>query len=271
MRTKTDASNSNLRSPGHNTSQSSPPELVQRQIPSSDQEREKSAQQFPADVDAPLEKQAERERLAMVSSQLAGRDITDGRVLKAMQRVRRHVFVPENLRNLAYADSPLPIGHGQTISQPYIVALMTQLGQPGESARVLDVGTGSGYQAAILAELVQQVYSIEIVCPLADGARQRLKSIGYNNVEVRCGDGHIGWLEHAPFDVIIVAAAPDSVPQPLIDQLAPGGRLVIPVGTSYQELMVIEKRFDGSIKRWSVAPVRFVPMTGNKNAEDNVR
>jgi protein-L-isoaspartate(D-aspartate) O-methyltransferase len=201
---------------------------------------------------------------AMVKEQLAARDITDKRVLAAMRRVRRHLFVPESLRDLAYSDRPLPIGHGQTISQPYIVALMTQLGKPGKDERALDIGTGSGYQAAVLAELVQQVYSIEILCPLADAARQRLESLGYNNVDVRCGDGYAGWPEHAPFDVIIVAAAPEHVPQPLIDQLAPGGQLVIPVGRHYQELVVIEKQPDGRVKRRSVAPVAFVPMTRNK-------
>lgn len=229
------------------------------------------ARPISANVDDLLEQQAAPKRLAMVKEQLAGRDITDERVLKAMRQVRRHLFVPEDLRKLAYADRPLPIGYGQTISQPYIVALTTQLGQPGEGARVLDVGTGSGYQAAVLAELAQHVYSIEILCPLADAARQQLESLGYDNVDVRCGDGHAGWPEHAPFDVIIVAAAPELVPQPLIDQLAPGGRLVIPVGAYYQELIVIEKQPNGSVNRRSVTPVAFVPMTGGKKAEGKPR
>lgn len=222
-------------------------------------------------ADDPLEQQAAHRRADMVREQLAGRDITDERVLQAMRRVRRHLFVPDGLQKLAYADRPLPIGHGQTISQPYIVALMTQLARPRQSARALDVGTGSGYQAAVLAELVQQVYSIEIVCPLADMARRRLESLGYNNVEVRCGDGYAGWLEHAPFDVIIVAAAPEQVPQALIDQLAPGGRLVIPVGNFYQELTVVEKLHDGGVKSRSVAPVAFVPMIHGKSSDRSDR
>lgn len=199
---------------------------------------------------------------AMVDEQLRGRDITDERVLAAMLRVPRHAFVPAHDQDAAYADGPLPIGHGQTISQPYIVALMTQLVRPAPGARALDVGTGSGYQAAILAELVHDVYSIEIVCPLADEARERLASLGYQHVTVRCGDGYQGWKEHSPFDVIIVAAAPHHVPQPLLDQLAPGGRMVIPVGNYFQELRLIEKQSDGSLRETDVAPVSFVPMTG---------
>lgn len=201
-------------------------------------------------------------RQRMVDDQLRGRDITDARVLDMMARVPRHEFVPNDLRDSAYSDSPLPIGHGQTISQPYIVALMTQLAQPKPDARSLDVGTGSGYQAAVLAGLVRKVHSIEIVPALADGARRRLKRLGLDNVEVRCGDGYRGWPEHAPFDVIIVAAAPDHVPQPLVDQLAPGGRLVIPVGQPFQSLLVVEKTADGRVIQQTVAPVSFVPMTG---------
>jgi protein-L-isoaspartate(D-aspartate) O-methyltransferase len=261
VQTQTDVSDSKHNSPENDAARSQNSELALKPDRASDRDLGKPARPISADVDDPLENQAAQQRLTMVQEQLAGRDITDKRVLKAMRRVRRHLFVPEDLRDLAYTDRPLPIGHGQTISQPYIVALMTQLGHPGESARVLDVGTGSGYQAAVLAELVQQVYSIEILCPLADAARQRLKSLGYDNVEVRCGDGHLGWSKHAPFDVIIVAAAPEHVPQPLIDQLASGGRLVIPVGKYYQELIVIEKQPDGSIKKRTVAPVAFVPMT----------
>ncbi|OHB81504.1 MAG: protein-L-isoaspartate O-methyltransferase [Planctomycetes bacterium RBG_16_64_10] len=198
----------------------------------------------------------------MVERQLQARDITDARVLAAMARVPRHRFVPPPLRAAAYSDGPLPIGHSQTISQPYIVALMTQLVQPKPGQSALDVGTGSGYQAAILAGLVRQVYSIEIIPELADAARQRLKTLGFDNVEVRSGDGYRGWPEHAPFDVIIVAAAPDHIPQPLIDQLAPGGRLVIPVGKLFQKLVVVEKKPDGRIDQQTVAPVSFVPMTG---------
>jgi protein-L-isoaspartate(D-aspartate) O-methyltransferase len=198
----------------------------------------------------------------MVQSQLRDRDVTDARVLAAMEKVPRHEFVPQELRTMAYADHPLPIGHDQTISQPYIVALMTQLARPKPTARALDVGTGSGYQAAVLAELCKEVYSIEILAPLANDARKRLARLGYKNVEVRCGDGYRGWPEHAPFDLIIVAAAPDHIPKPLVEQLAVGGRLVIPVGRYFQDLIVAEKQKDGSIRQEDVAPVRFVPMTG---------
>jgi protein-L-isoaspartate(D-aspartate) O-methyltransferase len=208
-------------------------------------------------------------RRRMVASQLRGRDITDARVLEAMAKVPRHRFVPEATRRLAYQDGPLPIGHGQTISQPYIVALMTQLAEPKANERALDVGTGSGYQAAVLAELVESVYSIEIVEPLANQARDRLRELGYSNVTCRDGDGYRGWPEHAPFDIIIVAAAPNHVPKPLIEQLAPGGKLVIPVGEYFQELVVIEKSVDGEIRRRSVAPVAFVPMTGEAMERPN--
>ena len=177
------------------------------------------------------------------------REIRDPRVLEAVGRVPRHRFVPLRDRDKAYNDGPLPIGHGQTISQPYIVALMTELVQPQANDRVLEVGTGCGYQAAVLAELVAEVYSIEIVQPLADEARQRLKDLGYTNIHVRCGDGYQGWAEHAPFQIILVTAAPDHVPQPLVQQLAPGGRMVIPVspGTA-QELLFLEKLPDGQVR-----------------------
>lgn len=201
-------------------------------------------------------------RRQMVQRDLRGRDITDKRVLEAMGRVARHRFVPKDRQWEAYADRPLPIGHRQTISQPYIVALMTQLAQAKPKSRALDVGTGSGYQAAVLAELCKEVYSIEIVKPLAEQSKKRLAALGYKNVTVRTGDGYRGWPKHAPFEVIIVAAAPDHVPQPLVDQLAPGGRMVIPVGDHWQDLLLIEKRKDGTIRRTSVAPVAFVPMTG---------
>jgi protein-L-isoaspartate(D-aspartate) O-methyltransferase len=199
----------------------------------------------------------------MVEEQLKARDIVDPRVLEAMGDVPRHLFVAPEQWPVAYEDRPLPIPEGQTISQPYIVALMTQLADPDPGDTALDVGTGSGYQAAVLADLVDRVHGIEIHCPLADAARERLDRLGYDNVEVRCGDGYRGWPEHAPFDVIILAAAPPEVPPALDEQLAPGGRLVLPVGDRFsQQLIVIEKRPDGSTTRRTVAPVAFVPMTG---------
>jgi protein-L-isoaspartate(D-aspartate) O-methyltransferase len=214
-----------------------------------------------ADADTQESEYAER-RARMIETQLRSRDIVDRRVLDAMQQVPRHLFVPRRLRASAYRDGPLPIGHDQTISQPYIVALMTQLAQPRPEAKALDVGTGSGYQAAVLAKLCKHVYSIEIVEPLAKEARGRLKEMGYDNVTVRHGDGYQGWPDQAPFDLIIVAAAPSHVPQPLVDQLAIGGRLVIPVGKYSQNLIVMEKRDDGSVRKFGVIPVAFVPMTG---------
>jgi protein-L-isoaspartate(D-aspartate) O-methyltransferase len=179
-----------------------------------------------------------------------------------MRTVPRHRFVPERLRDTAYTDRPLPIGEKQTISQPYIVALMTQLAQVKPDSIALDVGTGSGYQAAVLAELCEHVYGIEIIESLAQDAAQRLDNLGYENVTVRSGDGYRGWPEHAPFDLIIVAAAPDHIPAALVEQLAPGGRLVVPVGSYFQDLIVVEKQADGTTRQWSVVPVAFVPMTG---------
>jgi protein-L-isoaspartate(D-aspartate) O-methyltransferase len=203
-----------------------------------------------------------RRRQAMVANQLRHRDISDSHVLDAMSRVPRHQFVDPEFQAIAYDDGPLPIGHDQTISQPYIVALMTQLGGPFPATRALDVGTGSGYQAAVLAELVDEVYSVEIVKPLAEAAAARLARLGYANVTVRHGDGYAGWPEHAPYDVIILAAAAPRIPQALVDQLATGGRLILPVGDVEQQLIVIEKRRDGSTRQIRVTPVRFVPMTG---------
>ncbi len=205
---------------------------------------------------------AERER--MVREQLAGpgRDITNARVLAVMSKVPRHEFVPETLRALAYQDHPLPIGHGQTISQPYIVAFMTEQLELRPTDRVLEVGTGSGYQAAVLAELAAQVYTVEIIEDLAKSAAAALKRLGYTNVHVRAGDGYKGWPEAAPFDTIIVTCAPERVPPPLLEQLKEGGRMVIPVGPAWdQELVVLRKR-DGNLERRAVLPVRFVPMTG---------
>jgi protein-L-isoaspartate(D-aspartate) O-methyltransferase len=202
------------------------------------------------------------ERARMVREQLESRDIDNPLVLEAMRRVPRHRFLPPGWRYRAYQDCALPIAHNQTISQPYIVALMTQLVRPQPTSRVLDIGTGSGYQAAVLAEIVAQVYGIEIIEPLAEEAQRRLRTLGYSNVEIRHGDGYQGWPEHAPFDGIVVAAAPDHVPQPLVDQLAPGGRMVIPVGRGFQDLILIEKLADGTVRRQQIAPVAFVPMTG---------
>ncbi len=201
-------------------------------------------------------------REQMVRTQIEARNVRDSRVLAAMRRVPRHKFVPKSEERAAYSDSPLPIGWGQTISQPYIVAYMTeQLDvQPGDT--VLEIGTGSGYQAAILGELAAQVYTIEIVEPLCKLARAKLAELGYKNVQVRCGDGYKGWPEHAPFDAIIVTAAPEKVPQALIDQLKVGGRMILPVGRYYQELVLITKNKDGTITRKKLLPVRFVPMTG---------
>ena len=184
------------------------------------------------------------------------------RVRAALGKVERHRFVPAGQQGFAYGNHPLPIGNGQTISQPYIVALSTDLVAPATGQRVLEIGTGSGYQAAVLAEVVATVYSMELIPALGNEAAQRLKELGYANVEVRIGDGYAGWPEHAPFDAIVVTAAAPQVPQALLDQLGPGGRMVIPVGASLavQELLLLEKRADGSIQRRSVLPVRFVPL-----------
>jgi protein-L-isoaspartate(D-aspartate) O-methyltransferase len=200
----------------------------------------------------------------MVRTQLAapGRDIRSPEILRVMGKVPRHRFVPESLWSQAYADHPLPIGHGQTISQPFIVAFMTEQLAPRKTDRVLEIGTGSGYQAAVLAELVQDVYTIEIVEPLARQATQTLKELGHTNVHVRAGDGYRGWPEAAPFDVIMVTCAPDHIPAPLVEQLKEGGRLIVPVGEwREQELILLQKR-DGQVQRQRVLPVRFVPMTG---------
>jgi protein-L-isoaspartate(D-aspartate) O-methyltransferase len=201
-------------------------------------------------------------RRRMVAEQIASRDVRDRRVLAAMRDVPRHLFVPEDERANAYQDRPLPIGHGQTISQPYIVALMTELARPAPGDRVLEVGTGSGYQAAVLSRLVSHVYTIEIVEPLARTAENQLKQAGYKNVTVRTGDGYAGWPEQGPFDIIMVTAAPDHVPAPLLAQLKPGGRLVLPVGPSgaVQELQLIEKDSTGRARTTRIAPVRFVPL-----------
>ena len=194
-----------------------------------------------------------------------GKSALDREVLQALGEVGRHEFVPARRRSEAYGNYPLPIGHGQTISQPYIVALMTDLIQPEPDDAVLEVGTGSGYQAAVLAKLTRQVYSIEIIEALADQAAERLQRLGYANVETRLGDGYYGWEEHAPFDAIVVTAAASHVPPPLVQQLKPGGKMVIPVGPRFtvQYLLLVEKSADGEVVTRQITPVRFVPLTGD--------
>ena len=196
--------------------------------------------------------------------QLTGRPELEQRVMEALRQTPRDEFVPDEFRYRAYDNRPLPIGHGQTISQPYVVALMTDLIQPRQEDVVLEIGTGSGYQAAVLSRLVKQVYSMEIVGGLATQASERLQRLGYDNVEVRAGNGRLGWPEHAPYDAILVTAAASQVPPALIDQLKPGGTLVIPVGSRdyAQDLLVITKREDGSVQKRDVLPVVFVPLTG---------
>jgi protein-L-isoaspartate(D-aspartate) O-methyltransferase len=189
------------------------------------------------------------------------RGVSDGRVLEAMGQVPRHLFVPEKVRPQAYEDFPLPIGSQQTISQPYIVALMTSLLDLKGGEKVLEIGTGSGYQAAVLSKVAGEVYTIEILGSLSEGARKAIDGLGYDNIHFRVGDGYAGWPEAAPFDGILVTAAPEKVPQPLLDQLKVGGKLVIPVGSFFQDLLVYTRTATG-IERKNVAPVRFVPMTG---------
>jgi protein-L-isoaspartate(D-aspartate) O-methyltransferase len=200
-------------------------------------------------------------RTAQASGAGSGQD-----VMRALGEVPRHEFVPDGQKRVSYENRPLPIGHGQTISQPYIVALMTGLTDPEPEDTVLEVGTGSGYQAAILSELVRSVYSIEIIEPLANRAKETLDRLGYDNVVTRLGDGYYGWEEHAPFDAIVVTAAASHVPPPLINQLKPGGRMVIPVGGRFltQQLLLIEKQENGEITTKQIAAVRFVPLTGER-------
>ena len=215
---------------------------------------------------------ADRERmietimaLARSPAGLRGSDGLSPTVLGAMREVPRHEFVPENVRGAAYENRPLPIGYGQTISQPYIVALMTDLARPESDDVVLEIGTGSGYQAAVLSRLVDRVHTIEIVEPLARQAKERLDGLGYHNISVRQGDGYHGWPEHAPFDAILVTAAASHVPPPLVAQLKPGGRMVIPVGPPFmaQNLMLVEKDPDGRVHTRVLLPVSFVPLTGS--------
>lgn len=202
------------------------------------------------------------QRAAMVERQLRARDIRDPRVLDAMRKVPRHRFVPARVRSEAYGDHPLPIGHDQTISQPYIVAFMTQALKVAPTHKVLEIGTGSGYQAAVLGELARDVYTIEIVTPLAESAKALLAELGYRNVHVRAGNGYLGWPEQAPFDRIMVTAAPDEVPPALVEQLKVGGLMAIPVGTMFDQELRILRRTEKGLETLETLPVRFVPMTG---------
>jgi protein-L-isoaspartate(D-aspartate) O-methyltransferase len=206
------------------------------------------------------------EREAMVRTQIEDRGVHDAGVLRVLRQVPRHLFVPESVRVWAYEDHPLAIGHGQTISQPYIVGLMTELLAAGPTHRVLEIGTGSGYQAAVLSRLAGHVYTIEIVPELAHSAAATLAKLGYENVTVRTGDGYKGWPEEAPFDRIILTAAPPKIPKVLLDQLRPGGKLVAPEGANVfaQQLVVVEKALDGKLTKRSVIPVMFVPMVTGK-------
>ena len=201
-------------------------------------------------------------RESMVRHQIASRGVQDPHVLSAMRRVPRHEFVPENVRSAAYDDRPLPIGEGQTISQPYIVALMTEVLELNPDDRVLEIGTGSGYQAAVLAELTDRVYTIEIIESLGLRAQKTFRRLGYDHIRVKIGDGYLGWEEYAPFDAIIVTCAPEQIPQPLVDQLAEGGRMVIPVGPRHAQELVLVVKEGGRIRQQDIIPVLFVPMTG---------
>jgi protein-L-isoaspartate(D-aspartate) O-methyltransferase len=216
-------------------------------------------------------KDSERARLRMVSESIEKAGVTHPRVLEAMRRVPRHEFVPPTYREKAYWDSAWPIGYKQTITWPSVVALMTQSLDPQPGDRVLEIGTGSGYQAAVLSLLVKQVYSIEIIKPLGQQAEKRLKRLGYQNVKTKVGDGYAGWAEFAPFDKIIVTCSPEKVPQPLVDQLAEGGRMIIPVGSRYdQEMCLLEKK-DGKLVRKQLMPTYFVPMTGRSDRDRTVK
>jgi protein-L-isoaspartate(D-aspartate) O-methyltransferase len=201
------------------------------------------------------------QRHLMVDSQIKSRGVADEHVLRALKKVPRHKFVPDELQDEAYLDDPLPIGEAQTISQPYIVAYMTEHLELKKADKVLEIGTGSGYQAAILAEIVDSVFTIEIIDVLAKEAEETLKELNYNNVYVKSGDGYKGWPSEAPFDAIIITAAPTKIPQPLVDQLIIGGRMILPLGNLYQELVLLTKTESG-IQKKTLLPVRFVPMTG---------
>lgn len=215
-----------------------------------------------------MEEDYTRERIKMVKEQIMARGVKDKEVLKAMESVPRHLFVPEGYREYSYYDQPLPIGSGQTISQPYIVALMTEMLDVGKDDVVLEIGTGSGYQAAILSEIVKEVYTIELIEELGLRAKERLKYLKYNNVHVKIADGSLGWPDKAPFDAIIVTAAAGKIPDPLIKQLKPGGRMVIPVDNSFlgQDLLIVEKDENGKVSIEKTIPVRFVPLIEREEA-----
>ncbi len=220
-----------------------------------------------ADTSAPnkeSENNFRQQRMKMIRQQLRARGIENPEILAAFEKVPRHRFVPERLKKYAYQDRPLPIGEDQTISQPYIVALMTRSIEPKKTDQILEIGTGSGYQAAILAELSDQVYTIEIIESLAESARRALSESGYENVFVKTGDGFKGWPEHAPFDAIVVTCSPEKVPEPLKDQLAEGGRMVIPVGQKYDQNLVLLEKKEGQLIKKQILPVRFVPMVDEK-------
>jgi protein-L-isoaspartate(D-aspartate) O-methyltransferase len=214
-----------------------------------------------ADRRSDADRSGERDR--MVDTQIRARGVADGRVLAALARVPRHYFVPPEYQSRAYDDTPLPIGFDQTISQPYIVGYMTEVLETKPTDRVLEIGTGSGYQAAVLGALVRDVYSIEIVEPLATRAREAMAALGYTNVHVRHGNGYLGWPEAAPFDKVIVTAAPPEVPTALVDQLVPGGMMVVPVGRGEQTMTIVRKTPEG-VSTTETIPVRFVPMVGNE-------
>jgi protein-L-isoaspartate(D-aspartate) O-methyltransferase len=215
-----------------------------------------------------METEESREaRMNMVEKQIAARGVTDEKVLEAMRKVERHQFVPEQYRGYAYADRPLPIGESQTISQPYVVAFMTEILELQEGEKVLEIGTGSGYQAAVLAEICNNVWTIEVNHILAERAGNVLEKTGYSEVHVRAGDGYQGWSEFAPFDAIIVTCAPSDVPGPLVDQLAEGGRMIIPVDIRFGQELVLLKKIKGKLVRKGVLPVRFVPMIDEAGAK----
>jgi len=198
----------------------------------------------------------------MVEQQMEARGISDPATLEAMRTVPRHEFLPLRLREEAYGDYPLPIGHGQTISQPYVVAFMTEAVRPRKGEKILEIGAGSGYQAAVLAQTGSEVYTVEIIEPLAEMARQTLERLGYTNAHVKHGDGYRGWPEHAPFDAIVVTCAPDQIPPDLVAQLRDGGRMIIPVGGGMEQELILLRKHGDKIEKQSVLPVRFVPMTG---------